>query len=498
MKNETVKTFVKKFDEAKEQIIDIDVVLPDYYPEVNQILKCSASLSAEGVTFAGDKLSIAGNAFVTVVFTGEEGTVRVYEATQKYTKLIQCDNLSDGDKCFVTQEVTQLNYKATGPRRLEIRTTASVRSAVFSGEKIDVLSDFENNFIEQRCENFDFFGIEAAQSVSFTVSDTVKLPDGINGDAELISASCELIVREKKVIKNKVMLKGSCNSEFIVSQPGAGIKKFAAEVPFTEITEIYGAEEDGECAVCACCAEPKLAFKAMNGGNDVAFSADVQASVFVMRKETVTAAVDAFSVKGKTNTKISELHCISAIVPVDTAADTSVEADTYDSTTSEIVAAYVDNIRHGISQTGGNSTLNGTAVMNAAVKNSAGAISVISRTASFTCSLPAAADYFVNVACSRISAEIVGNGKIKFSASFAVNGFGLSTEKRSVITDGTVSDDRTETEASGIALYYAHSGEKLWDIAKENKCRVSVLKELNNLESEDVVQSCALIFPVGV
>ena len=58
MKNETVRVFTKKTDETREQVAEFDIVLPDYYPEVNQILKCSVIPVTESVSFTGDKLGI--------------------------------------------------------------------------------------------------------------------------------------------------------------------------------------------------------------------------------------------------------------------------------------------------------------------------------------------------------------------------------------------------------------------------------------------------------
>ena len=498
MKNETVRVFTKKTDETREHVAEFDIVLPDYYPEVNQILKCSVIPVTESVSFTGDKLGISGNARATVVFSGEDGTVRVFEALQKYTKIIRCESLADGDRCFVSQDVTQLNYKATGPRRLDIRASVAVGASVFRVDETEFVSDFDDISVEQRCECFDCFEIKSAESFSFEISDTVKLPDGVNSESEQLSASGEVFIRETKVIKNKIMLKGSCAAEFIVSCADGAVRKFNAEVPFTEVKELYGADEGELCSVTASLKNAHISLKAMNNGNDAAFSAEIEAVAFTSSKTAKTAVSDAFSLKGVSETHRIGVDVISDIVTVDTTADASLEADTYDSAPAEVLAAFADGIRYGCSSSDGEGKLNGSCVLNAVLKNSAGNIIIVNRTAVFECELPYADDYFVSVSPSRVAAELLSGGKVGFSATFAGKGFGLCMKKREFIADCRVSDDAAISHGGGLAVYYAQAGEKLWNIAKENRCRVSILKEINGIDTEETAENRVVIFPVGI
>lgn len=498
MKNETVRIFSKKFDETREQIIDIDAVLPDYYPEVNQILKCSAVLSVESVTNAGDKLSVAGIMQTSVIFTGADGKLSVFDTSQKYTKIVQCDGLSDGDKFFVSQDVSQLNYKATAPRRIEIRASAAVRTVVFTLKNSEFVSDFEDETIEQSCECFDSFEVEGAEGFSFEMTDTVKLPDGVTGESELINASGELFIRETKVIKNKVMLKGSCAAEFITVQADGTVKKFNADIPFTEVRELYGADENDICSVTASCKNLRLALKAMNGGGEAAFSADIDGVVFTAKKTSYTVATDAFSLRGDSELYTSSVEIIGEIVSIDTTANVSLDAETYDSSTTELLAAFADNIKYVCSKTDTESKLNGTCTLNAVLKNADGKIFIIGRTAGFECQIPDANDRFLSVSCSRVTAELLTSEKVGFSASFGVKGFGLSFKRTHCVTECRLAEKSETAHSGGIALYYAHAGEKLWNIAKENKCRVSLLRELNGIESDETTESRVVIFPLGV
>lgn len=495
MKTETVKSFLKKFDETKEQTVEFDVVLPDYYPEVNQILKCTVVPATESVTSAGDKLSVSGNARATVVFSGAGGEIRVFEMSQKYTKVLQRDTLSDGDKCFVSQDTTQLNYRATAPRRLEIRASVAVGVSAYGVRNCEIVSDFEDCGIEQRCESFNSFELTGAEKITFEITDTVKLPDGTGSEFEQIGASGEVFVRETKVIKNKVMLKGSCTADFVTVSSDGNVRRFTEEIPFTEIREVYGADENCTCAVSVSLKSVRIAAKS---GNEASFTAEAEAVVFAFSKCTHTAAVDAFSLKCDCETRSENAHVIKETVSVDTTVGASLETDTYDPSAAEILAAFTDGVRFGCSRSEGGNKLNGTCVFNAIVKNTSGAIFTVSRTAAFECALPDGDDYFLSVSPSSIGAELLSSGKIAFSASFGVKGFAVAGEDRTFVTDCAVSEQTHDARKSGIAVYYANAGENLWDIAKENRCRVCDIKELNGIESDVTADARAVIFPVVI
>lgn len=498
MKNETIRAFAKKYDETREQTIDIDAVLPDYYPEVNQILKCSAVLSVESVTSTGDKLSVAGEAQTSIIFTGDNGEIHVYEASQKYTKVIRCESLADGDRFFVSQEVTRLNFKATGPRRLEIRASAAVRVVVYSIHDDEYVSDFEDNTIEQACECFNAVAVACADRASFEITDTVKLPDGVTNESEVLNAAGELFIRETRVIKNKVMMKGNCTAEFITVQPDGSVKKFNADIPFTEIKDMYGASEDDICSVSASCKNLRLALKAVSGGDEAAFSAECEAVVFTSKNVSYTVANDAFSLIGEARTETAYAQTVRDIASVDTTSAVVFDAETYDAAPTELLAVFADNIRFGCVSGDGNAKLNGTCTLNAVLKNADGKIFIVGRTAGFECPLPDADEWFVSVACSRISAELSADGKVSFSATFSVKGFAVALENKLCVSCCKPVANSDAKQGSGIAIYYAREGEKIWNIAKENKCRVSLLKDMNGIDSDETTESRVVIFPVGV
>ena len=58
----TVKELKTYDSTVREQPVEADIVLPEYYPAIGKILKCLVEPSEESVTFADSRVSVAGTA----------------------------------------------------------------------------------------------------------------------------------------------------------------------------------------------------------------------------------------------------------------------------------------------------------------------------------------------------------------------------------------------------------------------------------------------------
>ena len=105
------------FSDTKEQAVECDMLLPDYYPEVDKVLHCRVQFTEESVGLHGDRIGVQGKASFTVLFLSAEKQVFSYTCAEKYTKLIPCGETKTGDVCRVRQTQTSLGCRAAAPRK---------------------------------------------------------------------------------------------------------------------------------------------------------------------------------------------------------------------------------------------------------------------------------------------------------------------------------------------------------------------------------------------
>ena len=172
--NKTIKTKAAVFSDIKEQAVEADLILPDYYPDISKILKCSVNLSTEAVTVSGDRISVAGTALIKLVFCGDDKSINVYETQAKYTKILQCSDIEATDIVDVMQTAGALNYKALGPKRVEVRAVAVVKINVHRLCEKTVLSDVNDKYIQKHsCQN-KCFALSSFVCGELDINETVK------------------------------------------------------------------------------------------------------------------------------------------------------------------------------------------------------------------------------------------------------------------------------------------------------------------------------------
>ena len=63
-----IKSCERIFCETREHTIECDILLPDYYPEIEQVVSCTLFPTEENITLNGDKISVAGDACIRIVY----------------------------------------------------------------------------------------------------------------------------------------------------------------------------------------------------------------------------------------------------------------------------------------------------------------------------------------------------------------------------------------------------------------------------------------------
>lgn len=496
MQNEYVslKGAAVSFTDTKEQIIESELSLPDYYPEISRVLRCSVTTGVEEVTIAGDKVSVAGKADIRLLYLDADRHIHMYTSLAKYTCLFSGDSLQSEDTCFVSQSITGIEYRAGAPRKCEVRAVAAIRVLCVRPTEYTALLRVGAEDAEVcGCET-ELFGVDTVRRFELAFSESVELPSVGSRITGAVYSSQDIRFAETKVIKNKIMLKGCCELKArFVTEEGTLTQEVAFSLPFTEIMAAAGAEEDDECVLCADSACARIAPNEDGRNAQVFISAQVRA-VCGSRK-SYTLPEDIYSVRNETQLKRTDCRLITDFIPVERSFRVSSDAECYEDTASGISAFFTDAPVCRLIACNGVLHLNGSVRVNFLVPAADGELSLISRSCNFDedTGIPAGGEGFTD--CSaEITAASLQNGRIDYTVCFDTRGYLVKCEEKNLITDvsfGDGTDRRGSCEK--IVLYYARPGERIWDIAKENGCSAGRIREFNELEGETVEESRMLV-----
>lgn len=496
--NKAIKTKAAVFSDIKEQAVEADLILPDYYPDISKILKCSVSPLNEAVTVSGDRISIAGVAQIKLIFCGDDKSINVYETQVKYTKVIQCSEIEATDIVDVVQTSGTLNYKALGPKRVEVRAVAVVKVNVYRICEKTILTQINDKYVQKHiCQ-------DKCSSLSSFVCGELSINENVKSASHgivksVLQSNAAVSVEEIKPAKNKLMIKGKCAVNTTYISESGEIVVLSYPVSFTEICDAYGVTEDEKCHICIKNADISVSVKD-NSENSVAMDVNMKIP-FVLVAGTDDEIIyidDVYSVDGGIDTCYCTVDMIKYIKTCEGRFHPAFTADSYDENISEIFDSFVDDIRYSFDTSSGNVVATGSLTVNAVLKNTDGQFVIITRTYAFEQLLPVDSmsdtECFISLLCDGVSASLNG-GKVNFTVDMKYSGFILSCEEQKMLCSVELNEKGADNVNENIVIYYAHSGEKLWDIAKENHSTVEQIASVNNISSDVVRQDCVLVFP---
>ncbi len=118
------------FDGQAEQGVELDYVLPDYYPDIFKILSCTLTpgISSRSITNDG-KLAIDGIVYIKVLYLAENSNdVHCVDQRYTYSYLIVIYLKSNAQPIVsITMKSDYCNCRATSPRRIDVRGAVSCR-----------------------------------------------------------------------------------------------------------------------------------------------------------------------------------------------------------------------------------------------------------------------------------------------------------------------------------------------------------------------------------
>ncbi|MEG0895071.1 MAG: LysM peptidoglycan-binding domain-containing protein, partial [Oscillospiraceae bacterium] len=65
-----------------------------------------------------------------------------------------------------------------------------------------------------------------------------------------------------------------------------------------------------------------------------------------------------------------------------------------------------------------------------------------------------------------------------------------------VINEVNLQEEKTQDNNIALRLYYAKSGERVWDIAKSFNTSMKSIKSENDFEAERLSKNCMMIIPM--
>ena len=302
---------------AKAELpLETELLISDYLPPVQRIVKCFAKPVVLQKQLAPGRLTLEGYLRCTVYYQGEEGA-GLCQTEQKlpFTKALELPSfVATAWTACVEGQTEYLNCRAVNPRRIEVRGAYGLVVSVHAQLSTEVITALSEGGIEQK--PVTLAGVRRAATLEkiVTIEGALTFP---KPPAAILDITGTAEVRELKRMQGKAVAKGVLHVLCGWRAEGdAALRSQTADLPFNQILDADGLSEDCRCL---CVLEP-VGFAAAEGETTEDGSASTTLTATAMlrlsgwRPYQLQCVADAFSTRFETTltpqTLATEsLHC---------------------------------------------------------------------------------------------------------------------------------------------------------------------------------------------
>ncbi len=501
--NTTLGTKRELLSKNYEQPIEMNMILPEYYPEIEKILSCKGEAYISSKAVEGNSLVLNGTVNVTLIYNDSEEKMNAYHASVPFNKKIE---LSLSEMSFVASAkamISYFNYKATSPKKVDVRGALNIPVEIWVNDNYKVIEKIEDNLMETKqdvVKSNRFFG-NTEQNVF------IEEELAIENDRAAVKCILKVVkdcrVESCKIINNKVIVKGILDCKIIYCSTENQIEQISVEIPFNQIMDFDGLDES-----CSCFADTRLcSFDIETKTNyegevrTLIFTATACIALEAYRNNETSYLSDAYATKYETELETQEIALLSLMDEHEERFVCKKDIE-YPEQIIRIENCWGEVLNSNLQIESGKMFVSGNILVCAVICDANEQYRFLERTI----------DYEWEKACDDPENNLLLKCKVKLPAltcNISADGIEIIAELKMVcrafkeegikcINKVNLLEDKPikNPDSIGAVLYFAKSGDRIWDIAKEHNTAKELIKEYNNVDSDIIKEDTALLLPL--
>lgn len=479
----------------------LESIVPDACPDILRIVDVC------GQAYLGTKQAKDGMASVTgmvraAILYQPEGAsgLRRMEVSLPFTCQVEAPELTEQGIVLASPRLRSAEARALNPRKVLLRVDLAVD--VTASQPVEhpicqgVLEE-EKNALCQKQFHGDDYQLISVQEKPFTFTEEIRLPSGQGEAPQVLACRAQPLCTECKLIGSKLIFKGVAEVYFLLQEPEGGLSSAHESLPFSQIMEISGSGEEGDCQVWVELTD--LQYELDSGdGRSLEITLELLAQSHVRCRRSVTLLQDLYSTKWQTDVD-------SQLLPLCRMGEQGVRPQTVRELieTGEMVRGVADS-RLSLGQLtqsreGEQLVLTTEAWITILYLDDHELVQRVQRTIPISCRLDCPSGYQCSCVC-RSTGEVfatpsAGGVEVRFSVEFQY--LTTSCTPMAFVENARLGDARSNGEGKrpSIVLRLAVPGEGVWEIAKAYGTTVEQILKANELEEEALPDGKMLLIP---
>ena len=285
--------------EKEDVAINGECSLPDYCPDIAVVLKCMITPYVQNRQWSGQKLLVDGTVHIRVLYLDEERRCpREVEFSIPLSCVLHRHNGTDATPVALTLTPKYIHCRAIGPRRLEARGVIEVLAQAEEAFSTDFpLLAADQGVYAQVREAAVSHPIGMVEKI-ITINETVDFPEALPPAEILLGGECRAVIQECKVLSGKAIVKGQVyvHQLYAVGATEGDCRCLDSILPFSQIVDVEGLEDGMPCrAIVQILADTQRCMSGPDGDNT---ALDIMVKLFIQlqayRYENVSVLTDVY------------------------------------------------------------------------------------------------------------------------------------------------------------------------------------------------------------
>lgn len=492
-----------------QMTLEDDVIISDSRPDASRLIMDRGSVVIEEVKVTDDHVSVKGKLVFHVLYLTEKGggssgksDVADMEGAIPFDESVFMEGIRGGDSVSVTWELEDLSIGLINSRKLSVQSVAALylmcEEICDEETAVDLYSDEP---VEFRKKTLDIAAMAIKKKDIFRVKEEVEIPGSFPNILAMVWSEIVPEAVEFKVLEDKIGVQGELRAFFLYRGEGEEeeICHYETTLPFAGSLDCPGAREGMIPEIRFTSEDREVEVRPDFDGEErvITFEQCLDLDICIYEDEKVDILSDVYGVVKEVT--VMEKNAQFRRLITRSSGKTKLSGHF----SSEDEKAALHKILHTASclqMTGQNIAEGGielTGVVNLQMfyecSNEENKYGVIKGTIPFQYVLEAegvseSCIYPVQAFVDQVTVAIIDNGEVdvKCVLYFRTNVYQKWQEK--IVEQIVVSEPDMEKMASlpGIAVYMVKEGDSLWDIGKRYYVPVSVIRQTNDLTSDEV------------
>ncbi len=510
---EAINVSEMKANQSVTLLVEGDVIVPDIKPDIKEILLTEASAVITNQNYADGKLNIAGVASVKILYIpeGEGAGPKSIDTKFDFKDALEFPD-DEGLEISARALTEHIEFSLINSRKLNVKLVVSVSARGYHRQELTLLTGAaEDSPVEVRTRQISAYQVVADTARELVVTEALEIPSAKPDADEIIKLDVKAVKGDCKIMSGKILLKGALviNSLYAGIDPEAGVQCMEHELPFSEIVDIEGLGEDCLCNVTYEVKDIFYTLKEDLNGDPRVISLDVllRANIMASKTQEVTVIDDCYSTKGRAEISrrrvvMDELLCegVSHLslkeiltIPEEAPAAGAVFSLRCKPKVQELQVVDEKLVIRGKLIA---FVLYGGAEADASMCSTVGEFD-------FEHSVPAdGANEGVFCECGvtdqSVSFTLNAASEIELRCVLEFYTRAVKKMELDIISGCELIEDEPEAEpARGLVIYFAQRGDSLWDIAKRYRTGMDKIKQLNQMDSGQILAGQKILIPRG-